>query len=141
LKLAIDRLPEYTKKWAKDHDTQELAGNLVELINQMGDISGHDMYRHAKLQDIKSLLRKAVLEPSKENKKFAPGSGPYTAMLQVFAYSRPLSQSNVLTLPFIPKELLHLYHPPVFDQGLWLKHGMWYNNGVGIDSVKAEHLR
>ncbi len=141
LRSAIANLEGYTQKWTKDHDTQEIAGKLVELAKGIGKVSDAEIISSSKFSDMKDIVRKAVLEPQKEQKKFGPGSGPYTAMLQILGYGKEVSQGCIATLPFIPPALLHLYKVPQYTQGILLKDGEYYNNGKLIDRWEPEVYR
>jgi hypothetical protein len=85
----------------------------MEYHKLMGSPKGKKILDSKHFLDMRALVKKIVLE----EKKYLPGTGPYTLMLKVLGYSTDEKQKILLTLPFIATGLAKIYKKPVFEQG------------------------
>ena len=63
---------------------------------------------------MRALLKRVTLE----EKKYLPGTMPYTTMLRIVGYSTDERQKIILTLPFIAPGLEESYQRPVYEKGM-----------------------
>lgn len=67
--------------------------------------------------DMRALLKRVTLE----QKKYIPGTRPYSMMLKIVGYSTDEKQKIILMLLFISPELVSKYRRPVYEQGEFLR--------------------
>lgn len=106
--------------WEETHNQQELAGKLADLakkaMKQWGkEVKGKDLLDSKHFIDMKALIKDEVLR----KERYQPGSGPYTAMLEILGHGKDPKQDIIFTLPFISPNLVGLYRKPAGDSGLF----------------------
>jgi hypothetical protein len=91
----------------------EVKGNLSEFYRSLELREGADILSSKHFHDLRAYLKKTTME----QKKFIPGTGPYSLMLKVVSYSTDPKQKVILTLPFIPAGLEKLYRRTAYEEG------------------------
>jgi hypothetical protein len=104
------------ERWPEGDGIGEVKKNLLELNRSIENPVEGKILDSKYFQDLKAYLKKIVLE----QKKFIPGTDPYSLMLKVMGYSTDPKQKVILTLPFIAPGLKERYHQTVFEQGQFL---------------------
>jgi len=61
--------------------------------------------------------RKNLKKITLEERKFPPGTGPYSLMLEILGYSTDENQKVILTLPFMAQGMEGIYRRPVYESG------------------------
>jgi hypothetical protein len=105
LELTMANLKQETEGWPKTSEWNELGGNLMEYGHLLAGASGRRILDSKYFHDLRALLKKITLE----EKRFIPGTRPYSLMLKMVGYSMDESQEVILTLPFIAPGLVDYY--------------------------------
>jgi hypothetical protein len=105
LELTMANLKQEIEGWPKTSEWSELGGNLMEYGHLLANASGRRVLDSKYFHDLRALLKKITLE----EKRFIPGTRPYSLMLKVVGYSMDESQEVILTLPFIAPGVVDLY--------------------------------
>jgi hypothetical protein len=105
LELILKNLKQEIEGWPKAYGLEELGGNVVEYGHLLGGVKGKKILDSKHFHDLRDLLKRTTLE----EKRFLPGSRPYSLMLKVVGYSMDESQEVILTLPFIAPGLVNFY--------------------------------
>ncbi len=105
LELTLKNLSQELHHWQGEFILEELRGNVMEHAGYLSGMKGKEIIDSKHFQEMRSLLRKVVLE----EKRFPPGTRPYALMLKVVGYSMDENQEIILTLPFIAPSLVTLY--------------------------------
>jgi len=105
LELTLANLKQEIEGWPKTAGLEELAGHLLEYGHLLSGARGKKILDSKYFHDLRVLLKKVTLE----EKRFIPGTRPYSLMLKVVGYSMDESQEVILTLPFIAPGLLGFY--------------------------------
>jgi hypothetical protein len=113
LEATLDSFREDLDRWPKNSDVEELRGQLMEHANLLGDVKGRKILDSKHFQDLRALLKKVTLD----EKKYRPGTRPYSLMLKILSYSTDENQKIVLTLPFIAPGLEAFFKKPVYEEG------------------------
>jgi len=116
LNQTLQYLESEMAEWVEGEGLEEFKGNLREYSLSMGRLKDEDFLESKHFQDLKTYLKKTILE----QKKFIPGSGPYSLMLKILSYSTDPSQKVILTLPFIAPGLETVYRKTVYEEGQFL---------------------
>jgi len=113
LELTLDKFKEELDLWPKSSDVEELRGQLMEYCHLLGEAKGRKILDSRHFQDLRALLKKVTLE----ERRYRPGTGPYSMMLKILGYSTDENQKIILTLPFIAPGLEALYRKPDYEEG------------------------
>lgn len=105
LELTLGTLVREVESWPTTSELDELKGQVIEYGHLLSGVKGNKILGLKHFQDLRALLKKVTLE----EKRFIPGTRPYSLMLKVVGYSMDESQEVILTLPFIAPELVNLY--------------------------------
>jgi hypothetical protein len=105
LELILKNLKQEIEGWPKAYGLEELAGNVMEYGHLLTGAKGKEILDSKHFHDLRALLKKVTLE----EKRFLPGTRPYSLMLKVVGYSMDESQEVILTLPFIAPGLVNFY--------------------------------
>jgi hypothetical protein len=97
----------------RDNELQELKGNLDNYYNKFKDSKGTKILDSKHFIDMKNLLKKVTLE----QKKYIPGTKPYSMMLKIVGYSTDERQPIILMLPYIAPSLVSKYQKSVYTEG------------------------
>ena len=79
----------------------------------LGETKGRDILDSRPFQDLRALLKKVTLE----EKRYRPGTRPYSMMLKILGYSTDENQKIILTLPFVAPGLEGFYKKAVYEEG------------------------
>ena len=109
LERALQALPAEAAERAATKELGETAGRLAEYARLLGDRRGTAVLGSPAFQDLKAYLKRITLE----EKRYLPGTWPYSLMLKVLAYGTDKGQPLILTLPFIAPGLQTRYGKPV----------------------------
>jgi hypothetical protein len=115
LELTLNNLGEELLSWPGTPELEELKGTLTEYHKRSESPKGKKILDSKHFQDMRSLIKKVVLE----EKRYLPGTGPYSLMLKILGYSTDEEQKVILTLPFIAPGLAKIYKKPVFEEGVF----------------------
>jgi len=113
LELTLGNLQRELELWPRSSGLEELRGNLVEYSRLLGDGKGKKVLDSKHFQDMRALLKKVTVE----EKRYRPGTRPYSMMLKIVGYSTDENQKIILTLPFIAPGLETYYKRPVYEEG------------------------
>jgi hypothetical protein len=113
LEFTLRRGREELKLWPASPDLEELRGSLLEYAHLLGDATGRRILDSKHFQDLRVLLKKVTLD----EKRYRPGTKPYSLMLKILGYSTDENQKVILTLPFIAPGLQALYRKSVYEEG------------------------
>ena len=113
LELTLNKLAEELRSWPGTPELEELKGTLTEYHKLLESPKGKMILNSKHFQDMRSLIKKVVLG----EKRYLPGTRPYTLILKILEYSTDEEQNVSLTLPFIPPGLAKIYKKPVFEEG------------------------
>lgn len=116
LEHTLANLEQEVILWEKTPAEKELGGQVMEHGRLMGRRQGKEALDSKHFHDLRSILKKVTLE----EKRFLPGTRPYSLMFKVVGYSTDLTQEVILTLPFISPGLRNLYKMPVFEERILL---------------------
>jgi len=116
LEKALVDVREEVGKWQKARDLQEVGATLTEYSNLLGNAKGKEILDSKHFQDMRSLLKRITLE----EKKYLPGTAPYSLMLKIVGYSTDAKQDVILTLPFIAASLEKTYKKTEYENGPFL---------------------
>jgi len=105
LELTLENLEKETEGWPKMSDFDQLKGSVIEYGRLLTGITGKKILDSKHFHDLRALLKKVTLE----EKRFLPGTRPYSLMLKVIGYSMDENQEVILTLPFIAPGLTEFY--------------------------------
>ncbi len=97
LQFTLKHLDKEVQDWEKAGDLRELGEVLREYGHLLQGRAGRDLLDSNLFQEMRSLLKKITLE----ERRFLPGTRPYSLMLKVVGYSMEVEQEIILTLPFI----------------------------------------
>jgi hypothetical protein len=114
LELTLRNFKEEFELWPKTAEIRELGGTLMEYRNLLREIKGKKILDSKHFQDMKTLLKRVTLQ----EKRYLPGTRPYTTMLKIMGYSTDEKQEVILTLPFIAPGLEKKYKKPVYEDGM-----------------------
>jgi hypothetical protein len=113
LELTLNRFKEELDLWPNSSDVEELRGQLMEYRHLLGETKGRDILDSRHFQDLRALLKKVTLE----EKRYRPGTRPYSMMLKILGYSTDENQKIILTLPFFAPGLEAFYKKAVYEEG------------------------
>ncbi|OGP73055.1 MAG: hypothetical protein A2V86_17205 [Deltaproteobacteria bacterium RBG_16_49_23] len=113
LELTLKNFKQETDSWPKTGDFFELSGQLMEHYHLLGKAEGKTILDSKPFHDLRGLLKRVVLE----EKRFLPGTRPYSLMMKIVGYSTDERQEIILTLPFIGTGLEKVYKKPVYEEG------------------------
>lgn len=116
LELTLKTLEEELQRWEEVSGLQELRGRLREYGQLLNGVKGKELLHSKHFHEMRSLLKKVTLE----EKRFIPGSRPYSLMLKIIGYSMDESQEVILTLPFIAPGLEMGYKRTSAEEGVSL---------------------
>lgn len=105
LELTLKTLAREVGGWPKISELDDLKGSLMEYGHLLTGQKGKEILDSKHFHDLRDLLKRVTLE----EKKFIPGTEPYSLMLKVVGYSMDENQEVILTLPFIAPGLVELY--------------------------------
>ncbi|MBM4347916.1 MAG: hypothetical protein FJ107_07260 [Deltaproteobacteria bacterium] len=105
LELTLENLEKETELWPKMSDFDQLEGSVIEYSRLLTGTKGKKILDSKYFHDLRALLKKITLE----EKRFIPGTRPYSLMLKMVGYSMDESQEVILTLPFIAPGLTNFY--------------------------------
>jgi hypothetical protein len=114
LELTLKHLKEDLEQWPRIPELQELSGILMEYHYLLGDAGEKQILDSKHFHDMRALLKRVTLE----EKKYLPGTAPYTTMLRILGYSTDEKQKVILTLPFMAPGLEKIYQRPVYEKGM-----------------------
>lgn len=97
LEHTLKDLKEELRHWVGISDLEELRGTLLEYSRLLEGVEGRGILNSKHFLNMRALLKKVTLE----EKKFLPGTRPYSLMLKIVGYSMDETQDIILTLPFI----------------------------------------
>lgn len=109
----LQNFEEEMAEWPETQEISEVKGNLREFYRSLEGQEVANILSSKHFHDLRSYLKKATME----QKKFIPGTGPYSLMLKVVSYSTDPKQKVILTLPFIAAGLEKLYRSTVYEEG------------------------
>jgi hypothetical protein len=109
LELTMANLRQEIEGWPKTTGLEEFAGNLMEYGHLLTGVKGKKILDSKHFHDLRALLKKVILD----EKRFVPGTRPYSLMLKVIGYSMDETQEVILTLPFIAPGLVDFYKKAV----------------------------
>lgn len=113
LESTLSSFREELDRWPKSSDVEELRGQLMEYYHPLGESKGRKILESKHFQDMRALLKKVTLE----EKRYRPGTRPYSMMLKILGYSTDENQKIILTLPFMAPGLEAFYRKPVYEEG------------------------
>ena len=116
LELTLKDLEEDLEQWPRTPELQGLGETLMEHYRLLGDAKEEEILDSKHFQDMRALLKSVTLE----EKKYLPGTAPYTMMLKILGYSTDERQKMILTLPFMSPGLEKLYQTPVYERAATL---------------------
>ncbi len=116
LELVLINLEREIGSWEKTPEGEELAGKLLEHSRLMGRRQGRGILDSKHFHDLRAVLKKVTLK----EKRFLPGTRPYSLMFKVVGYSTDVTQEVILTLPFISTGLRSVYKRPIFEERVLL---------------------
>ena len=87
--------------------------DYYEKLTRGWDVKGKRILDSKHFHDMRAVLRRVVLE----QKRFLPGTRPYSMMLKILGYSTQEEQKVILTLPLIAPGLLNIYKKPRYEDG------------------------
>ena len=116
LEKMLENFKEEVSQWPEAMDLKELGGTLIESHNLLGRVKGKAILDSKHFHDIRSTLEKITLQ----EKKYLPGTAPYSLMLKVLGYSTEEKQEVILTLPFIAPGLEKSYQKPEYEKGYFV---------------------
>jgi len=114
LELTLRNFKEELELWPKPADISELGSTLMEYCNLLREVKGRKILDSKHFQDMKALLKRVTLQ----EKRYLPGTRPYTTMLKIAGYSTDEKQEVILTLPFIAPGLEKKYRKPIYEEGM-----------------------
>jgi hypothetical protein len=117
LEQTLSNLGENLRVWHGTPEVEELKGALTEHHKLSGSPKGKKILDSKHFQDMRALIKKVVLG----EKKYPPGTDPYSLMLKILGYSTDEEQKVILTLPFIAPGLAKFYKRPVFEEGVFYR--------------------
>jgi hypothetical protein len=113
LESTLANFEQEIDSWPKTRDSVELSGQLTESYRLLGSARGKAILDSKFFHDLRSLLKKVVLE----EKRFLPGTRLYSLMMKIVGYSTDEKQEIILTLPVIGPGLEKAYKKPVYEEG------------------------
>ena len=105
LELTLENLEQELNLWPKISELDKLGGNLMEYGRLLDGEKGRRILDSKHFHDLRAVLKRVTLE----EKRFIPGTRPYSLMLKVVGYSMDEQQEIILTLPFIAPGLVNVY--------------------------------
>jgi len=105
LELTLKNLEQELNPWPMPSALDELGGNLMEYGRLVAGVKGKRILDSKHFHDLRAALKRVTLE----EKRFIPGTRPYSLMLKVVGYSMDEQQKIILTLPFIAPGLANVY--------------------------------
>jgi hypothetical protein len=105
LELTLNHLEKELHRWAEEPELEKLKGTFIEYGRMLNGVKGKEILDSKYFHEMRALLKKVTLE----EKRFFPGTRPYSMMLKVVGYSMDESQEVILTLPFIAPGLTLRY--------------------------------
>ena len=136
----LQNLEREVSKWRRNQGYSELAGNVLELSRLMGTYDGRQAIDSKHFHDLRQYLKEhcfgipkgpgrkgrdlgtgqiALQNPNQ--KRFGPGTEPYSLAMKIVGYSTDEKQKIILTLPFISPNLISEYVMPVYNKGRMLE--------------------
>ncbi len=97
LELTLQTLKEELNRWIGISELDELRGTLLEYHRLLSGVKGQEMLHSEPFQNMRALLKTVTLK----EKRFVPGTRPYSLMLKIVGYSTDENQEIILTLPFM----------------------------------------
>ncbi len=97
LEITLKELQSQLDPWDRFAELEELKGRLMEFVHLLKGVQGKRILNSKHFHEMRALLKKVTLE----EKRFLPGTLPYSLMLKIVGYSMEESQAVILTLPFI----------------------------------------
>ena len=85
----------------------------MEYRHLLGETKGRKILDSEHFQGLRALLKKVILE----EKRYPPGTRPYSMMLKILGYSTDENQEIILTLPFVAPSLEGFYKKAVYEEG------------------------
>jgi hypothetical protein len=113
LEMTLRKFKEQLDLWPKSSELEELKGRLMEYYYPLSDAKGMEILDSKHFQDMRAFLKKVTLE----EKRYRPGTKPYSMMLKIVGYSIDEKQKIILTLPFIAPGLETSFRKPVYEEG------------------------
>ena len=113
LEMTLNNFKEQLDLWPKSSELEELKGRLMEYYYPLSDAKGKKILDSKHFQDMRAFLKKVTLE----EKRYRPGSKPYSMMLKMLGYSTDEKQKIILTLPLIAPGLETSFKKPVYEEG------------------------
>lgn len=105
LELTLENLEQELNLWPRISGLDEVEGNLMQYSRLLTGVKGKRILDSKHFQDMRTLLKRVTLE----EKRFIPGTRPYSLMLKVVGYSMDEQQEIILTLPFIAPGPVNVY--------------------------------
>ena len=99
--------------WPMISELEELKGRLMEYYNALGQVKETRILDSKHFQDLRALLKRVTVE----EKRYRPGTKPYTMMMKILGYSTDEKQKIILTLPFIAPGLERSYQKSIYEEG------------------------
>jgi len=124
LEGTLKNLKEEIDLWPKLSYLDELRGNVMEYGRLLANVKGSGILDSKHFHDLRALLKRVTLD----EKRFIPGTRPYSLMLKVVGYSMDESQEVILTLPFIAPGLVDFYRKAAGWNALQLAHARLTEN-------------
>lgn len=97
LEFTLNHLEGELQRWEGQNESRELRETLREYGRLLQGKKGRNLLDSEPFQEMRALLKKVTLE----EKRFVPGTRPYSLMLKIVGYSMDGDQEIILTLPFI----------------------------------------
>lgn len=105
LELTLENLEQDLNLWPRISGLDEVEGNLMQYSRLLTGVKGKRILDSKHFHDMRTLLKRITLE----EKRFIPGTRPYSLMLKVVGYSMDEQQEIILTLPFIAPGPVNVY--------------------------------
>jgi hypothetical protein len=114
LEETLQTAPAQVEKWKQyakennDSNLYELSGKVQEHLKRIETSKGNSPLDSKHFHDMRALLKKVTLgegrETPLEKRPYVPGTGPYSLMQKIVAYSM-VNQKIIITLPFISPDI------------------------------------
>ena len=116
LEETLRNFEEELSGWETTREIEEVKGSLLESYRSMEHSRPEKIQESEHFQGLKNYLKRIILK----DKRFIPGTGPYSLMLKILSYSTNPKQKVILTLPFIAPGLEKIYRRAVYEEGRFL---------------------
>jgi hypothetical protein len=114
LELTLENFRKDLDLWPQTKELGELSVTLLNYAHLLRQVKGKKILDSKHFQDMKALLKKVTLQ----EKRYLPGTRPYTTMLKILGYSTDEKQEVILTLPFIAPGLEKKYKKTVYEEAM-----------------------